>query len=103
MLKNKLEQDVSATVTEENTAVSAKKDGTHGTQNSTHGINEDVLSEIEKQVLEMMKQNEKVTIEAMVEQIGVSKRTINRGIKALKEKGFITRKGSSFGKWIILK
>lgn len=45
-----------------------------------------------------------VTILKIAEKLGVSKITINRAVKGLKEKDLIQREGSAkTGKWIILK
>ena len=45
-----------------------------------------------------------LTAAKLAEIIGVSKPTVERAIKSLKEKGFIVREGSfKSGKWIILK
>ncbi len=80
VLKNKMEDGVKGKMVSANSG---------GTQDGIHDIEGDLLTETEQNILAMMRQNDKVTIEAMTEQIGVSRRTINRNIKMLKEKGFV--------------
>ena len=66
-------------------------------------VNDD-LTDNEKLVLNAMKLDADITTPKMVELLGMSRTTIQRAIKSLKEKGFIQREGSDkTGKWIILK
>ena len=70
---------------------------------SNDTVNAD-LTETEKRVLDAIKVDAHVTILKMAEKLGVSKITINRAVKGLKEKNLIQREGSAkTGKWIILK
>ena len=62
------------------------------------------LTEMERRVLTEIKGDAHITILKMAEKLGVSKITINRTVKGLKEKNLIQREGSAkAGKWIILK
>lgn len=66
-------------------------------------VNDD-LTDNEKLVLNAMKLDADIITPKMVELLGMSRTTIQRAIKSLKEKGFIQREGSDkTGKWIILK
>ena len=53
-------------------------------------------------ILDIMKSNPKITIDDMSEKAGIKKRTLERKVKELKEKGFIKRKGSKKdGEWVV--
>ena len=66
-------------------------------------VNEE-LTDNEKLVLNAMKLDTAITTPKMVELLGLSRTTIQRAIKSLKEKGFIQREGSDkAGNWIVLK
>lgn len=56
-----------------------------------------------EQVLSIMKNNPSVTIDEIVTITNISKRTVSRIIKELKENGIVHREGTKNGKWIILK
>jgi ATP-dependent DNA helicase RecG len=60
-------------------------------------------SDTTKEILYNMQQNEKITIVELVKKIGVSRESIKRGIKKLKDTNFIEREGSDKeGRWVIL-
>ena len=64
----------------------------------------DGMTDNEKLVLNAMKLDATITTPKMVELLGLSRTTIQRAIRSLKEKGFIQRNGSDkSGTWIILK
>lgn len=66
-------------------------------------ISELQLSKIEKQVLDIIKNNRFVTSEELAETLKKSTKTIYRAIKKLKDYGFIKREGSNFnGAWEII-
>ena len=52
---------------------------------------------------ELIKNQPDITVEKLVKQVGVSRSTIQRIQKSLKDDGYIKREGSTRGKWIILK
>lgn len=53
-------------------------------------------------ILEMMAQNERVTVPAMVDRLHVAKRTILRDIEKLKNKNLVRREGSEkSGRWVL--
>lgn len=54
-------------------------------------------------VYELIKNQPDITVEKLVKQVGVSRSTIQRIQKSLKDDGYIKREGSTRGKWIILK
>ncbi len=58
-------------------------------------VNEPVkLTKATQQVLDCLKRKSDITIDAMVEEIGVARETVKRALKILREKGFIRRIGS---------
>lgn len=62
------------------------------------------MTDNEKLVLNAMKLDTAITTPKMVELLGLSRATVQRTIKSLKEKEIIQREGSDkTGKWIILK
>ena len=65
------------------------------------GVN---LNKIEKQVIELILNNPTVTSEKLSIEINKTKRTVERYLKALKEKRYIERSGSNKnGHWKIIK
>lgn len=71
---------------------------------AVNGAVNDGMTDNEKLVLNAMKLDATITTPKMVELLGLSRTTIQRAIKSLKEKGFIQRNGSDkSGTWIILK
>ena len=71
------------------------------------GINVGVnvgLNATEKKMLEILLDNPDKTAESMATSLGVTKRTIERNLKKLQEKGILVRSGSrKTGKWIVIK
>jgi ATP-dependent DNA helicase RecG len=58
---------------------------------------EDMLTD---KVAEALKKNPKITQEELVEQLGIPRRTLQRKVNELKEKGKIIRKGGMrYGYW----
>ena len=57
---------------------------------------------LESKILEVIKNNEKVSIQQIADSTAIPKRSVERIIKSLKEKGIISRQGTKNGKWIIL-
>ena len=49
-----------------------------------------------------MKDTPQITIDQIVSDTGISKRTVSRIIKELKEKDMIRREGTKNGTWIVL-
>ena len=62
------------------------------------------INDVEKKILEELLKNPQLTASELAISIDKSKRTIERYLKALQEKGFIERDGSNkTGNWKILK
>ena len=62
------------------------------------------LNATEKKLLTILLSNPNETAENIATSIGVTKRTIERNLKKLQEKGFLVRSGSrKTGKWIVIK
>lgn len=56
-----------------------------------------------EKVLALLRENPKITAKEMAESIAVTKRTIERLLSALTQKGIVRRKGSDKdGEWIII-
>ena len=72
---------------------------------SDGGVNGGVkLSEINREVLECIKENGEFNAEKIAEKIKRGKRTVERAIKSLKEQGIIERNGSDkAGSWQVIK
>ena len=61
------------------------------------------LTDNEQLILNTIRLDEHITLVKMAEQTGLSKATVERVVKAMKEKNIIGREGSTKkGKWIIL-
>lgn len=67
--------------------------------------NENVgLNATEKNVLSHLLENPEATVDGMAAAIGVTKRTIERTLKKLQEKGLLVRSGAKkSGSWIVIK
>lgn len=62
------------------------------------------LNKTEKRVIEILIENSSVTSVELAEQIGVTKRIIERTFKTLQEKKMIERMGSKRdGNWIVVR
>lgn len=68
------------------------------------GVNDGVkLNKTQIKIIEIMRNNEHCTAEEIATAVGVEKRTIERNIKSLKEKGLIDRDGADKnGRWIVI-
>ena len=60
------------------------------------------LNDNEERILNVMKDTPHITIDQIVSVTGISKRTVSRIIKDLKEHNKILRKGTKNGTWIVL-
>ena len=69
--------------------------------NETNSVGD--LNESEQLIFNAIKANPELSIVKLSKEFAVSKATINRIMKKLKEKGFIERMGTTRGKWKILK
>lgn len=76
----------------------------NGTNRGDGGVNGGIkLSEIDREVLECIKENGEFNAEKIAEEIKRSKRTLERAIKSLKELGIIERNGSDkTGSWKVI-
>ena len=60
------------------------------------------LADLESRVLQLMAVNNKIDIETMAKELGVSKSTVSREVSKMKEKGRIARIGGTRGYWKII-
>ena len=74
--------------------------GTNGTNVGTNGTDFEAKEDI---VYRLISQNTEITLDNIVSQTCLSRRTVSRIIKSLKEKGRISRVGRTHGKWVTLK
>ena len=65
--------------------------------------NDGYLTQNEMLVLQVITQNPGLSAAKIGSQIGISKPSVERVLRSLKDKGRIRREGSTRGKWIILK
>ena len=61
------------------------------------------LTETEAKVMDVLRHNTGLSATQVATESGLSVSTVNRAYRSLKEKGYITRKNQTCGKWIILK
>ncbi len=61
------------------------------------------LSETEEKILALITENPTITSQRIAEQCNISRKTVTRVCKLLKEKGIIVREGKTRGKWIVKK
>ena len=73
----------------------------NGNNNGNNYGNEHQLDNAER-ILKIMKDTPQITIDQIVSDTGISKRTVSRIIKELKEKDMIRREGTKNGTWIVL-
>lgn len=64
---------------------------------------EGFLTQTEFVIYMTIKENPKISAAKIAKDINITKRSVERSIAVLKEKGYIAREGSTRGKWIILK
>lgn len=64
---------------------------------------EKALSETEEKILALITENPTITSQCIAEQCNISRKTVTRVCKLLKEKGIIVREGRTRGKWIVKK
>lgn len=79
-------------------------DDTNGTLRDTNGTISGTLNGTAKQIYELIKKQNDITIDEMIEISHKARRTVARAISELKDKGFIERVGSKkVGFWKVLK
>lgn len=64
---------------------------------------EKALSETEERILALITENPTITSQCIAEQCNISRKTVTRVCKLLKEKGIIVREGKTRGRWIVKK
>lgn len=64
---------------------------------------EGFLTQTEFIIYKTIEENPKISAAKIAKDIHITKRSVERSIAVLKEKGLIAREGSTRGKWIILK
>ncbi len=79
-----------------------REDNEDNREDNTSGQSVEI-SKNEQIILEAISSNTLISVRQIVSDTGIPKATTERAIKGLKEKGYISRKGSTRGKWIILK
>lgn len=61
------------------------------------------LNVTEKKVIAYLIESPEATADDIASAFGVSKRTIERSLKKLQEKGLLVRSGAKTGNWIVIK
>lgn len=80
----------------------ANKFGTSGTNHGTNSGTSGGTDELCVQIISLIQKNNRISITSMTEQLKISKRTLYRILKTLKEKGILERKGTTrSGYWIV--
>ena len=87
-LKREIEQRL-----EENSEKIRRKFGENSEKDQIE-IGERIVTDTQRQILEMLSENNQCSARKMAEQIGVSSRSIENNIKKLKEYGMLERHGS---------
>lgn len=83
-----------------NYMVDEENDGLRTVKSSVKGGKE--LNKSQKKILEILKENPKFTLEDLVEPVRISKRAIEKNVKALRENGYLERDGGrKEGTWIV--
>jgi ATP-dependent DNA helicase RecG len=102
---NDSESGVDVSVNGVNVSESGVNDTESGVNDSESGVdNSDILSKNEMVVLGQLKANNDISIIEIMKVTGLARRTIDRIIKKLKDKGYIKRNGTTkSGFWQILK
>ena len=67
------------------------------------GVDSGGNTNLESKVLKVIRENESISIQQIADSTTISRRSVERIIKNLKDKGVISRQGTKNGKWIILK
>ena len=79
-------------------------DGNHdGNDGNRDGNNDGNLSEMEKCIFSVIKENNTLSAKKVAEKLGISTSTVERATKKLKALKYIERDGKTRGAWIILK
>ena len=74
------------------------------TQTTVASNNVEDISKTEKGILGLLVSNNAETADSMAEHLSVTKRTIERALKSLQDKGYIRRVGSKrAGSWLVIK
>ncbi len=97
-LKNKVELDEVELVL----PLGQKQSGTSFRSNNDRKDNRKELTERQEIIVNLIKENDRITIEDMTEKVKVSEKTIRRELSNLYEKGTLIREGGrKNGRWII--
>ena len=66
--------------------------------------NDDSLSPVRQKILSLMAENPGVSMKFLSEQLGISDTSVEKNVRFLKERGYITREGNNrSGRWKVLK
>lgn len=80
----------------------ANQSGTDDTNRGTNSGTSGGTDELFVQIISLIQKNNRISIASMTEQLKISKRTLYRILKTLKEKGILERKGTTrSGYWIV--
>ena len=77
-------------------------DGNDFGNNNGNDFGNENQSDNAERILKIMKDTPHITIDQIVAVTGISKRTVSRLIKELKEKNIVRREGTKNGTWIVL-
>ena len=66
-------------------------------------IEENLLSERQKQVLSLIQQNPKIAYRDMAEQLAINESAVKKHLNNLKDAGWLERVGGTRGYWVIKK
>lgn len=78
-------------------------DETLGNQKNVTNVTDNVTNNLQESILELIKENNKISLAEIGKNVNKSKRTIQRNINSLKENGVIKRIGDNkTGYWKIL-
>ena len=73
-------------------------------QTTVASNNVEDITKTEKGILGLLVSNNAETADSMAEHLSVTKRTIERALKSLQDKGYIRRVGSKrAGSWLVIK
>lgn len=77
--------------------------GGNGGNTGGNGGNIEAPNDMDKKIIGLIKNNDKITIQTIADNLGISKRNCERIIANLKSKGILSRKGASrTGDWVIV-
>lgn len=83
-------------------SIGASQFGTSGTDCGTNHGTSRGTDELCARIIDLIQENNRISTDALIDQLKISKRTLYRMLKVLKEKGILERKGTTrSGYWVI--